>query len=68
MKTAAKVLMILSTIVCGFAVIPLAWMIPMTVHYSRCIKQGRKVTTGFKVCTLLFVNTISGILMLCDKD
>lgn len=45
--------------------IALVWQIPMTVHYC---KQNGKVGTGFKVCTLLFVSLIAGILMLCDKQ
>ncbi len=48
--------------------IPLAWAIPMTVHYWKAVKNNRPVDTAFKVCTLLFINTVSGILMLCDKD
>lgn len=48
--------------------IPLAWAIPMTVHYWKAVKNNRPVGTAFKVCTLLFINTVSGILMLCDKD
>ena len=44
--------------------IPLAWVIPMTVKVA---KEG-PLGTGFKVCTLLFVNLISGILLLCDKN
>ena len=47
--------------------IPLAWMIPMTVHYAKITRTGKSPTTGFKVCTLLFVNLIAGILMLCDS-
>ena len=39
----------------------------MTVHYFKCTKENRPVSTGFAVCSLLFVNTISGILMLVDK-
>lgn len=49
-------------------VIPLAWCLPMTIIYFRKCSNGEKVGTGFKVCTLLFVNLFSGIFMLCDKD
>lgn len=48
--------------------IPLAWTIPMTVIYYKRNKQNKSVGIAFKICTLFFVNTISGILMLCDKD
>ncbi|MCX4286826.1 MAG: hypothetical protein OSJ68_06010 [Clostridia bacterium] len=48
-----------------FALLPLAWCIPMTVHYFH---QGDYVGVKFKILTLLFVNTIAGILMLCDNN
>lgn len=70
LKIAAKIFMILGTIGLGIScfLIPLAWCIPMTVVYFSKTKKGEPVGTGFKVCSLLFVNTIAGILMLCDKD
>lgn len=68
MKTVAKVFMILSCIGAGISLIPLCWMIPMTVHYFNAVKEHRPVSVGFKVCTLLFVNIISGIVMLCDNE
>jgi len=68
LKTAAKIFMIISCIVMGFWLIPLTWTIPMTTSYCNKIKNGQPVSVGFKICTLLFVNVIAGILMLCDKD
>lgn len=69
-STAAKILMILGTIGIGIStfLIGLAWAIPMTVHYFNSIKFRRPIGTGFKICSLLFVNTIAGILMLCDNE
>lgn len=47
----------------------LAWMIPMTVYSWRLYTGERPNTTTFAVCTLIFVNLISGILLLVsDKD
>lgn len=43
----------------------LAWCIPMTIYFARKLKKGESVGTAFKVCTLLFVNIIAGILMFC---
>ncbi|MGM9873695.1 MAG: zinc-ribbon domain-containing protein [Bacilli bacterium] len=63
-----KVFMIISTVFCGFFIIPLAWMIPMTVHAFRCMDNNEKMTTGFKVCSLLFVSVIAGIFMLIDEN
>ena len=68
LATAAKIFMIISTVVTGIYILPLAWCLPMTLSYFKKLKTGQPVSTGFKVCTLLFVNTIAGILMLCDKD
>lgn len=68
LTTAAKVFMILGTIAAGWCLIPLAWCIPMTVYYFRTVKEGRKASTAFKICSLLFVSLIGGIIMLCDTD
>lgn len=63
-----QMLVITAIIQAVFSIIPLAWMIPMTVSLSRKLKNGVPVTTAFKVCTLIFVNLLSGILLLCMKD
>ena len=65
LQLVAKIFMILSCVFTGFWIIPLAWTIPMTVVYHNKVKNNEKVGMGFKICTLLFVNTIAGILMLC---
>ena len=67
-RTVAKVFMIINTILCGIAIIPLCWMVPMTVHYFNITKRGEKASAGFAVCTLLFCSLIAGILMLVDDD
>lgn len=67
LATAAKILMIISTVVMGLYIVPMAWCLPMTISYCKKLKTGQPVGIGFKICTLLFVNTISGILMLCDN-
>ena len=66
--TAAKVLMILTCVGLGWLLIPLAWLIPFTVIIGKRQTSGKKLSTGFKVCVLLFGNLIAGILLLCDKD
>ena len=64
----AKVFMIISCVCLGFLIIPLAWCIPMTVSYSRKLENHEPISTGFKVCTLIFVNVVAGILMLVMDD
>ncbi len=48
--------------------IPLLWQIPMTVVVFKGIKDGRHIGLGFKICTLIFVSLVSGILLLCDSE
>lgn len=80
LQTAAKVFMIISCVLYAMLgilvlfsggvfvyLIPLLWAIPMTLHYFKATKSGKPVGTGFKVCTLLFVSLVAGILMLCDN-
>ena len=68
LKLVAKVFMILGTVCMGFLILPLAWCLPMTLSYCKKIKNNEPISIGFKVCALLFVNTIAGILMLVDQD
>ena len=66
---AIKTFMILGCIFNAFFyLIPLSWCIPMTVSLFKRIERGEKCSTGFKVCTILFVSGIAGILLLCDTD
>ncbi len=49
--------------------LPLSWRIPMTVEYIKSLKGARpRVGIGFKICALLFVSLVAGILMLCDSQ
>lgn len=66
--TATKVFMVLGTVLAGIYILPLAWCIPMTVSYFKKVNSNQPISTGFKVCSLLFVSMIGGILMLCDKE
>ena len=48
--------------------VPLFWCIPMTVSLSKKLKNNQPISVGFKVCTLIFVNIVSGIVLLCRKE
>lgn len=50
------------------SVVPIAWILPMTIHYFKATKNNQPISMGFKVCTLIFVSFIAGILMLCDNN
>ena len=39
-----------------------------TIFYSRAVRYGDSVGIGFKICTLLLIDLIAGILMLCDSE
>lgn len=64
------VLLVLASIGSAFAFffIPLLWCIPMTIHYSNKCKKNEQVSTAFKICTILFMGLIPGILMFFDQD
>lgn len=49
------------------SLVPLIWSIPMTIRCFKAMKDGRPLSTAFKVCTLIFVNLVAGILLLCDN-
>jgi hypothetical protein len=68
LSSAIKVFMIFACFFPGVYIIPLAWTIPMVISYFRKVENNEKIGIGFKICTLLFCNTIAGILMLCDND
>ena len=66
---AAFILSVISCVVSGLAIIPLAWTIPMTVHTYGIYKGKKANTIAFGVCSLIFCSLISGILLLCaGKD
>ena len=69
--TAAKIFMILSCVSFGISIIgliALAWAIPMTISVSKKIQNGEPIGVGLKICTLFFVSTLAGILLLCRKE
>ena len=42
--------------------------IAMTIVYWRRVNDREPIGLGFKICSLLFVSLVGGILMLCDRD
>lgn len=67
MRLVAFIFCIISTISVCWAIIPMAWMVPMTVHTWGIYKGTKANTTAFGVCTLLFVSLIGGIFLLISK-
>lgn len=68
LAVASKIFLILGCIAQGWLLIPLAWCLPITISVCNRMKRNEPVGTGLKVCSLLFVNTIAGILLLCRSE
>ncbi|MEG0015424.1 MAG: DUF2510 domain-containing protein [Gordonibacter sp.] len=65
----AFIFCLLSTVTVGWLLVPLAWMIPMTVHCWGIYKGEKPNTIAFGVCTLIFLNFVGGICLLVgEKD
>lgn len=67
LRLVAFILNLLTAIGCCWLIIPLAWQIPMTVRSYGIYKGTKPNTVAMGVCTLIFVNIISGVLLLCSK-
>ncbi len=61
------ILCVVTCVTVCWVIIPLAWMIPMTVHSWNIYKGTKPNTVAFGVCTLIFVSLIGGILLLVSK-
>lgn len=69
LRLIAFIFMLLSLVGTCWLILPLAWMIPMTVISWKIYKGQKPNTTAFGVCTLLFVSLVAGILLLIStKD
>lgn len=67
LRLVAFIFMLISTIGTCWLILPLAWMIPMSVHCWGLYKGTKANSVAFGVCTLLFVSLVGGILLLCSK-
>lgn len=68
LDTLSKVFMIIGCVITSLWLIPLCWCVPMTVSLVNKLNRRQTITTGFKVCTLLFVSLVAGILLLCRDE
>lgn len=67
LRMVAFVFCILSLVSVCWLIIPLAWMIPMSVHCWGIYQGTKPNTVGFGICTLLFLSLVGGILLLVSK-
>ncbi len=61
------VLGLITLATCGFGIVAAAWFVPMTIFIHKGATDGRR-HTALGVCTLLFCNLVSGILMLVEDS
>lgn len=67
LRMIAFIFCVIGTVSIGWAIIPLAWMLPMTIHSWGIYKGTKNNTTAFGVCTLIFLSLVGGILLLISK-
>lgn len=67
-KTAIKIFMILSCVAIGWALIPLLWMIPMTVIVFKSLDNDEEINVALGIVILIFQSLIAGILILAGKN
>lgn len=69
LRLVAFIFCILSLVGSCWLIVPLAWMIPMSVISWGIYKGTKANTVAFGVCTLIFCSLVAGILLLCsNKD
>ena len=68
LAVASKIFLILGCVLQGCFLLPLAWCLPITISVCGRMNRNEPVGVGLKVCSLLFVSLIGGILLLCRFD
>ena len=63
--TMVGIMFIIYTVIC---LIPLCWLIPMYKYFIKCRRENIQISIAFKICTLIFVNVIAGILILIREE
>lgn len=67
LRLAAFVFCILSLVSVGWLIVPLIWMIPMTIISWGIYKGTKPNTVAFGICTLIFLSLVAGILLLVSR-
>lgn len=67
LRLVAFIFMVISCITAGWMIIPLAWLIPMTIITYGIYKGTRPNSVAFGVCTLIFGSLVAGILLLVSQ-
>ncbi len=68
LMTVALVFCIISCVLTGFALIPLCWMIPLTVVLYNKIQNKEPISLALKIVILIFVSLVAGILLIVGDE
>ena len=68
LMTVALVFCIISCVLTGFALIPLCWMIPLTVVLYNKIQNKEPISIALKIVILIFVSLVAGILLIVGDE
>ena len=68
LRMVAFIFNLIAMITVCWLVIPLAWMLPMTIYSWGIYKGTKPNTTVFAVCTLIFLSLVGGILLLVSGE
>lgn len=63
-----KIFLILGCVAYGWMLLPLIWLLPITISICNKMKNGEPVGLGLKICALIFVNLIAGVCLLASDD
>ena len=66
LKLVSAILMTASTVMLASLLVPLAWMIPMTIRSWKIFKEDETPSVERAVCTYYFASGIAGIIYLVD--
>ena len=67
-RTAANLFVILGAIFYCIYIVPILWIVPLTIAYFKKNKKNEKIGIGFKIAILLLVSVIGGVILLVEED
>ena len=59
---------IINTVIAGFCLIPLIWMLPITLSINNSIRDNKPISFALKVCTCIFLSLIGGVLLILADE
>ncbi len=70
LDTAIKVFLIMGAIATPLTLyyVPVIWCVPLAIIGFRKISNQERISKSFKICILLLVSVVAGILLLCRKE